>query len=317
MTFCLNDTMQTIGGSNERLDDAAALEMLIAVRERRVMPSYMRASQRRWRRTIRHAVDRARITWGWLRGERYLTPSPWRKFQLARQHARNFAMWESFARDRLDDELRDRLWVLYPLQMQPEATIEVWGYPWHDQVEIVGRAAEALNAIGATLVVKPNPKSKYEMSRSLCDLCARHPGIEPVSHQVKMAELLPYASAVLSVTGTVILESVFCRKAVAVLGDHYLAGVPGVRPVATPEGAVDVLLEAAELRYRYPAEHELVEYLQKLYAESYPGTPFDPVNQPELASEENLQAMYESFCAVLSDLPRLWSERNQSARAES
>jgi hypothetical protein len=100
------------------------------------------------------------------------------------------------------------------------------------------RAADALAAGGASLVVKPNPKSKYEMSQALYELCAGHPAIVPMSHKVKMHELLPRAGAVLSVTGTVILESAFTRIPVAVLGTHELSRVPGVRSVTAPEQAV-------------------------------------------------------------------------------
>ena len=314
MTFCVNDTMQTIGGSGDRLADSEAREMLGAIRERRVVPSYMRAPQmRRWRRALHRAQDKARITWGWLRGERYLTPSPWRKFRLDRRHAENRRAWESFAREGSDD-VRGGKWVLYPLQMQPEANIEVWGYPWHDQVEILRRVADTLAESGTTLIVKPNPKSKYEMSRALCELCASHPAIVPMSHRVKMHELLPRATAVLSVTGTVILEAAFARKPVAVLGDHDLARIPGVRSIAAPEEIHGVLLEVTEDRYPYADEQELIAYLRRLYAESYPGTPFDPVNQPELATESNLRALCESFTALLQDLPRLWSRRGLRAR---
>jgi len=193
--------------------------------------------------------------------------------------------------------------------MQPEANIEVWGYPWHDQLEIIKRAADALGVRGATLVVKPNPKSKYEMSRALCELCSTHPAIAPMSHKVKMCELLPSTTVVLSVTGTVILESAFSGKPVAVLGDHELGCVPGARRIGTPEEVVDVVAEAVEGRYTSAREEQLVEYLQRRYAESYAGTPFDPVSQPELGTEENLRALYVSFSAVLQDLPRLWSAR--------
>jgi len=306
--FCINDTMQTLGGSGSTMTEEAARELLESIRYRRVTPSYMRAPQMpKLRRAAHRAADKVRMTWGWLRGERFLTPSPWRKMQLDRQHALNVSRWETTARAGLEDSWAGQPWVLYPLQLQPESNIEVWGYPWNDQVEIVRRTADALARCGAYLVVKPNPKCKYEMSPALCELCASHPSVIPMGHGVSMQMLLPHATAVLSVTGTVIMEAACSSKPIAVLGDHDLARVPGVRPIYAPEEIVDVLVEVREGHYPFAHESALIAYLKKLYADSYPGTPFDPVNQPELATEDNLHALSESFLHVLNHLPTLRS----------
>jgi hypothetical protein len=318
MMFHLYASMEPVGGSGERLDDDAAKSMLAAIRERRVVLSYMVPPKgSAWQRKARRWRDQALISWGWLRGERYATPSPWTKMRLNSRQRQVVQAWESVAVPRPDERVGNSPWVLYPLQMQPESNIEVWGYPWFDQVAIVRRAADALARVNAKLVVKPNPKSKYEMSRSLQELCASHPAIVPISHQTKMNVLLPHTTLVLSVTGTVILESAFGLRPVAVLGEHALTKVPGVTPVQAPEDCARVLSEVMQGRYKFATEAQLLSYLQTQYANSYPGCPFDPLNQPEMQTPENVAAIRYGFESVLGHLSGFQASRAASGRAQA
>lgn len=294
------DTLNPVGGEGRNLTDSELETMLDAIISRSIRPSYMVIGkqshlQKKWG----SLVDKARILTGWLRGERYVTPSPWRKIQLERAHTRQYAQWESFAHQTLPTTINNKPWVLFPLQMQPEANIEVWGRPWSDQTALVKRAADALDRMGAVLVVKPNPKSKYELTLELCELVQHTPNIIAISHSAPMKEVFPQAPLVMTVTGTVLLECIFSGKPVASLGNHAMTRYPGVTPLDAPEGLPAILADAMVGR-AYRASHaDARALLQYLHTTSYPATLWDPVAQPHLATKHNIDALVEAFVKVL------------------
>jgi hypothetical protein len=247
-------------------------------------------------------ADRLRIFGGWVAGERFATPSPWRKFSLDAKRRNNVIRWESKAYSTVPDALRRKPWVLYAMQMQPESNIDVWGHPWSDQVSIIREAADALYQSGFFLVVKPNPRSKYELSSSLCDLIETHPGVIALSHRSPMSRVFPEAAAVLSVTGTVLIEAVIAGMPVGTLGTHAMSRYPGVTPLARPANIVDLVVDACNGVARVATPADGCRLLSDIHAGSYGATLYDPLTHPELGSAVNLECLADAFRHVLSVL---------------
>jgi len=297
------DTINPVGGEGRNLSDAELENMLSAIIDRRVIPSYMEVApqtglMKKWG-AIKNKII---IIIGWLQGERYITPSPIKKIQLEREHARQYADWETFACQDLPNTIENKPWVLYPMQMQPETNIELWGRPWSYQTELVKRAAQALDKIGALLVVKPNPKSKYELSAALCELVKNTPNIIALSHTTPMKAVFPHAPLVMTVTGTVILECVFAGKPIAALGNHSMTRYPSVQALNKPEDIAQALDNVQHNKVAVATRDEAKSLLNYLYKTSYPATLWDPVNRPELMTEKNIAALISSFVDVLTHL---------------
>lgn len=301
IAFHLYDTLETIGGCGTSLPPDEAMGLRDAILQRKAVPSYMVASpEAKTTLLARRIADKFRITYGWLAGERFITPSPWRKFQLEHQQRAIVARWEQNAHPALPAELSDRPWVLYAMQMQPESNIDVWGYPWNDQVAIIREAADSLATIGSKLVVKPNPKSKYELDRKLCQLVSTHPNIVPLAHNCKMSDIFPYASAVLSVTGTILIESVLAGKPVGVLGAHQMSRYPGVTALSRPAKIAELIRDVVAGKARTATPEESADLLSRLHRASYMATLYDPLNQPEFATPDNLERIAAAFRDVMN-----------------
>lgn len=308
MAFLAYDTMNPVGGCGELLDPDEALTAVRAVAARKVVPSYMRPPDPKpWQDRLRRRAEAVRILAGWAGGERYITPSPLRKWRLERAQAQAVARWEAQATSVLPEDLPEKRWVLYPLQMQPEANLDVWGQPWNDQADLIRRAAEALARVGAWLVVKPNPKSKYEMDARLCEAVAAAPNMVALSHAVPMAAIYPAVPMVLTVTGTIQLECLFSGKPVAVLGDHAMARHPGARRLASPEDLADAMEEVAAGTVLRASEAEAVELYQHLHCTSYPAECFDPLAHPEKLDAIRLRPLVEAFRHVIQKTQTSWS----------
>lgn len=325
MAFVAFDTMDPVGGDGTQLTTEEVDAMISGIRQRQVVPSYMRpTAPAPITHRIHRLVDKARITLGWLRGERYITPSPLRK--LALNAARNTAhqQWEAQAQAnwlRWENLLSEGTpWVLYAMQMQPESNLDVWGAPWNDQTLLIREAAMALQSVGAILVVKPNPKSKYEMTSELTELIASLPNVIALPHNTPMANVFPHAPLVLSVTGTVLMECVFAGKPVASLGSHAMAKYPGVIHLEQPNSIAQALKESLSCRAPCATQTQARDLLQSLQATSYSASIWDPVAQPEFATDKAIASLSGAFIHVIDSMLSLdkkghdWKLDNQLYR---
>lgn len=304
MAFVAFDTMDPVGGDGTQLSMDEVDAMINGIRERQVVPSYMRpTAPAPISHRIQRLIDKARITLGWLRGERFITPSPIRKLTL--NAARNAAhrKWEAHAQanwHRWESLLAEqRPWVLYAMQMQPESNLDVWGTPWNEQTLLIREAALALKSVGAVLVVKPNPKSKYEMTSALTESIMSLPNVIALPHATPMADVFPYAPLVLSVTGTVLMECIFAGKPVASLGSHSMTKYPGVIHLDQPYAIAQALQDALCGHVPCATQAQVRDLLQSLQSTSYPATIWDPVTQPDFARPEVVASLLRAFLHVI------------------
>ncbi|HEV7930151.1 MAG TPA: hypothetical protein VGP12_08485, partial [Nitrosospira sp.] len=128
--FYAYDTYDPFGGSGERLSDNEAKNLIHLIRDCRSAPDYMAPSSAGViSRLLEKIDDRVRITGSYLFGERYNTPSPSRKLALEIQHKKRVRDWEQIAVEDIGPVVGRRPWLLYPLHMQPESSIDVYGRP--------------------------------------------------------------------------------------------------------------------------------------------------------------------------------------------
>lgn len=291
------DTQVPVMGSGEtwpreRLDDLAT-----RIAEERSLPSYMAkpTAMAARIRQLRRAKGQARVTTGWLWGERFNTPSPARKMALQRLLKENLKAWGGLAR--MPDGTGPV--ILYPLQMQPEANIDVWGRPYSDQVAFVKRLLAALPEEGA-VAVKANPKSKYEASVEMLALARSNPRVVllPITCPMKDAQAATTVS--ITVSGTVGFEAVFGRGRCLSLRHPVLERHLPEFHADTPEAAVARLLADPDAGRGSTARG--ADLLAWLVAESFEGTINEPTYDPNCLSPENISKVTGVIAQVLARL---------------
>ena len=299
MCFYAFDTLECFGGSgfvppNERIN-----ELILNVGSRKVVPTYMiKANSFRLLPIFLKLYSHSLLLLSWISGDYFTTPSPWKRISLSLKKRIKRRMWESKSCFSLPPYLNDSNWVLYPMQMQPESNIDVWGQPWNDQVDIIFRASRELRKIGAFLVVKPNPKSKYEIIFDQANMLEKCPNVIFLSHGLSMGSIFNKAPVILTVTGTVILEAIFVKKIIASLGKHALKNYPGVTPIAAPEDIADVLQNKCKIELDLKAENA-VTVVKSLYRTSYDANIWDPILKPEMMNRGELKSLYNAFKDVI------------------
>lgn len=317
LCFLNEDSMNPVGGCGETMPEAEALEMIQQINQRSLVPSYMRTQPRaNFGHRRRVLADKLLIAWSWARGERYLTPSPWKKLKVDRQHAQSRVRWAGLASQRYKQgEDKRTPYILYPLQMQPESTIDVWGFPWNDQAEIVRQAGESLAPHGIQLLVKPNPKPKYEIDERLCNVVQATANVVPVPEGVPMHELFANASAVLSVTGTVLIESILAGKKTFAIGHHAMSQYPSVSVLDKPQ-AITSSFFCHEQSLVCDKRESGLRLIQELFSSSYIARVPDPLHDIKAFNKDAVTLLELAFVDVLKQVTISRNRQNSSSTVD-
>ena len=310
ISFLVGDTLDSCGGSGDILPLPQAESIVQAVAERRYTAFTNAASAgsepSAWQQRLRQVEDKATMLRAWLQGERFVTPSPWRKRALEQRRRAALASIDALTAGSALEASRPSHYVLYPMQMQPETNIDVWGAPHHNQVRIINEAAQSLAGTGCQLIVKLNPTAKYELLEPGLMACLRDPGVLVAPRHISMAPLFTGATAVLTVTGSVLYECIFSGKPVFVLGDHALSKLAGATALSSPSELGQAL---RDMTPDVATKANGLAVVQAVVRSSYPGFWFDPLSMRQFDTPDNwaqLGLAFEQLIRTLSvgALPR-------------
>lgn len=294
-------TQHAFGGSGEHYAPDEALDFARRIAEGRVTLSYMRARGRlgQYWRKLEWAWTRGRVFAARLGGERYNTPGMLHKWRLGRTVQDRLAQWHRAARSPAPGEQI----ILYPMQMAPEANIDIWGRPFHDQVGVIRALLEAAPA-HVKVALKCNPKPKYELSAELMALAGSDDRIILLPVAMPMAEAMQQVIGAVTVCGTVGYEAVFGRGRCISLRHPVISETCPSLAAATPQEAVRKLLDDPSSGRGSP--EQAVGLLQAIHARSYPGFVSDPFSSPDCLEPDNIARVAAAVADVstrLADYP--------------
>ena len=294
------DKKEPLGISGDVPNDAECLAMAEAICKHERIPEYMippsGTEPERKHPLPRSFQDRLMILRGYLAGERYNTPSPLKKWLLDRQVKRRLKIWQQITEHKAQTNMGHRI-ALYPLQLQPEANIDVWGQEFRNQAQLVSQLADALPD-GWLLNVKANPKSKYEVSDELLDILRYHPKVSPVSLTKSMASVFSAVDLVCTVTGTVAVECVLSRKPLVQFGPGVVEPGPGCVQLGIANEVSDVIRSIESNSYKLATDVDRIHLVRKLYATTFHGKVSDPANHPAVMAEENVRIVARTIIEV-------------------
>lgn len=287
------DTQHPAIGSGEIWSDGKAQDIAERIATGREVPFYMLTPGRfgKMERTLRLAGARATVWWGRLCGERYNTPALRSKLALGQRLRKNLRRWQSL--QKVPSEPSRTL--LYPLQMQPEANIDVWGRPYSDQVALV--KAMLVAAPGDVRVaIKANPKSKYEVADDLLALANCNPRVCLLPLGMSMTQAQACTVGTLTVSGTVGFEAVLGKGRCLSLRHPLIEReFPSLHATSVADGVHRLLgdpqagLGGAEFGRRL---------IQQLVKESFPGLVSEPLYHPSCIEPENVRLVANALHAL-------------------
>ncbi len=286
--------------SGNLLDQDDANQLSENIRTRREVLIYMQSAsfRSRLRSLAKWFLGRLRVSYGRWRGEKFNTPSARRKLALTRATRALCARWQA-ASSLIQPGERA---ILYPMQMQPESSIDVWGYPYFDQVALIKRLLAA-SPEDLIIALKANPKSKYEMSARLVEFAIRHPRIRLLPLETKMDQAQPLCIGAITVCGTVGLEAVFGIGRCMSLRHPILETHFPDFSAETPEEGIGKLLFEPQTGTGSPVMGSA--YLQAIAAQSFVGWISDPLGMPSCLSRENIALVADGLeCGLAQASPK-------------
>lgn len=296
-SFYEYDSLIPFKGSGEEFSEQKAVEFIDQITKRSVKPDYMNKIKSKVSR-LDQINDKLKLIRGYYQGEKFNTPSLFVKRKLGKINAERIEKWEELAVDH--STIPGTFRILYPLQMQPEANIDVWGHPHRNQTTIIQEIAANLKG-HEVLVLKPNPKSKYEIDDEILKLLNDpNSQVYAMHHKSKMEDIWNNTDLVVTVTGTVSMECVFANKPVAMLGDGMQTAEKNcslLKDLSTLRSTIDAV---ALKNFPQLTREEKITYLNKLVATSYQGVIADAFHsKDELENTENKEQLLKAFQNIL------------------
>lgn len=184
--------------------------------------------------------------------------------------------------------------VLYTLHKQPEASIDVLGKFFTDQIEIVRNIARCLPE-GTRLVVKEHPNCMGERNRGFYSAISSIPGVVLADPFLDGFSLLKRARAVLTVSGTIAFEAGLLGLPAFTFADMFFSRLPSVRVVSSWEELDVRLNDLLRGRSSTPEISEVVIELATILNKSHAGIISDPRSDKTCMTEENLVNVAEGF----------------------
>jgi len=298
-SFYLYDSLIPYGGSEENISNKTAENLIYTIINRDIQPDYMSYSKTRLN-FLEKIKNKLLLTSSFLFGEKFNTPSPIKKIILDKEAYYLRRKWDKLSRDFKNQN--NKFYILFPLQLQPEANIDVWGYPHNNQLEVIKSIFKDLKK-DEILVIKPNPKSKYEISSELLDFVELNKDkVLPLNHSVNMNDIWGKIDLVVTVTGTVAIECILANKPIIMFGKALHSNMSNLFQYGGLNGSIRDVVEKVK-NYKYPTLTKLdkIKYIKTLFTTSFEGINGDGLNNKNyLEDQENLEKLLISYKKIIN-----------------
>lgn len=294
-SFYKYDTLEPYQGSKEILSKKDAEITIDQIVNRKTVPDYMKPIPVSNNKKVK---DQFKKVYSYIKGERFNTPNPLIKYKLEKLKVSNILEWDNIAVNSIDEDTKFK--VLYPLQMQPEANIDVWGRKHRNQSKLISKIANQLPK-NAVLYVKPNPKSKYELNKDIIKVIKENEKIIPLKHSSKMDAVLPKIDLVITVTGTIAIECILSNKPVVNLVNTINNEAKNCSYIDLKENELENQINKVKEDKFYKLNiSEKIDFINILNSSSYKGIVSDPFSDLNCLSEYNMNNIEKAFNDILN-----------------
>lgn len=188
----------------------------------------------------------------------------------------------------------DGPYVLMPLQVQPEASVDVLAAWARDQARNVERVAKAVPA-GVRVAVKEHTHVFGSRSPADYRLMDSHSNVCLVDAFVDSQEWMAEALAVVAPSGTMCYENALRGGRSFVMSPMYFSELPSVHELSASDvSALGAVLERAECD-----EAASVAFLARLISVAHWGLISDPRSNPAVLDDANVEMLAAGFLATV------------------
>lgn len=200
------------------------------------------------------------------------------------------------------DDVRGKKFFLYPLHMQPEASVDVVGRYYEDQLQIIKNIWRIMpdNYI---LLVKEHSNAIGNRSYGFYKHCKEYPNIYFINEYTDSHELIDLSEAIFTNSGTIGLEAALKGKPAFVFSHIFYDKLKGVYNTSIDD--LKSCVNYFDLLEKKQTENEMKmsveEYSHYIIASSFPGVVDPPVSSPLFTDETNIRTVVKSFDLFLKN----------------
>ena len=199
------------------------------------------------------------------------------------------------------NDIKDKPYVLYPLHVQPESSVDVRGSYYCNQLEVIVAIARSL-PVTHNLIVKEHSNSIGTRPLSFYKACKNIPGVILISPYEDSIKLIKGADLVISITGTPCLEAFLLGVKVLMLSKAFFSDLiksNGFDIFSGRFSKIAKILQEPNLS-REEAKIRGVKLIAHVLANSYSGTIGDTLSDPGVIESENINNLVQGFAAFLT-----------------
>ncbi|WP_157766049.1 capsular polysaccharide export protein, LipB/KpsS family [Aquimarina aggregata] len=295
-SFYKYDTLDPFSGSGEILEREEAIEIIDVIVNKTIRPDYMKNIAKSKREK---SLDKIKKIASYYKGDKYNIPNPFIKLNLEKEKKRNIEKWDLSSYSRVEKD--SKFAILYPLQMQPEANLDVWGRKYKDQSKLIRSISETIPD-DAILFIKPNPKSNYELNKDLLRVVSNCKNIRALHHSVSMEHAFNNSDLIITVTGTVAIESVLANKPVVTLVETINNEAKNCKFINSLEHLNEIIKRVRNNKFEEIDLDEKIDFINKINKTSFKGLLTDPYTNVNVISDRNTEKVINAFEKVLSEI---------------
>lgn len=270
-------------------------EVIDSINNRTIVPDYMNLNNKN--AFLDNAVYRLSQIFEYFKGEKYTTPSLFKKILIDLKLKRFLKKWDKLSVP-INMLPRDKKIMLYPLQMQPEANIDVWGNNFRDQSRLINDISNRLPG-NWILVVKTNPKSKYEMNKNLFN-SLKNSNVFAINRDTPMHKILKKTGVITTVTGTIAIEGFLGNIYTFCLAPSIIDKFPGSSRIRNLNELKGLLKLYEDSKLSYAKQSDKVEFMEFVFKNSFSGNISDPRTDKNCLDVKNIDNLYFAFNKVIN-----------------
>lgn len=193
------------------------------------------------------------------------------------------------------DTLSGKL-AFFPLHVQPEASIDVQGSFFSDQLKLIKDIRRAL-PFDTTLVVKEHPNFLGIKPPAFFRAIRRIPNVKLARHDLSNYDIIQRAAIVFSVSGTAAYEAGLLGIPAVIFSPMFFSGLSSIQYCSDPTRLQVVIRELmTTFRRNYDAD---CAFMESLVRNSFPARWSDPNIHPEILDPENIRKLQAAFLSVV------------------
>ncbi|SFK08128.1 hypothetical protein SAMN04488082_113105 [Desulfomicrobium apsheronum] len=295
------NTKEPIGHNDQIPSDNECLQIANDIKNRIKKPDYMyktkgKESNRNFP-TPNSIENKYDILRSYAHGEKYNTPSPIIKTLLEINRKYSSYKWQKKSIKNIDNIRNYKL--LYPLQMQPEANLDVWGIKYRNQEKLLIEMAELLNDKW-TILVKSNPKFKYEMNAKKIASIIKNKKIKLLPLETEMSDIFNKIDLFCTVTGTIAIECSLSGKPIVQLGKSILDNNKNIFNIKKLEEIISITKTIENNNYLPHDDTERINIIKKLFKTTFEGKISDPSNMPDVMDKSNITLTSNNILKIIN-----------------